>query len=98
MHLAQALAKYAFGLGTLTMAASTVIFTLFALPPGHGIGTQILVKVCLIPLLSPANTGTQPTCIWQQHIAQLTRCGKTCEGHPVLAACWLLKQVTANGD
>ena len=51
MHTAQALAKYAFGLGTLTMAASTVIFTLFALPPGHGIGTQILVKVTL-PFLS----------------------------------------------
>ena len=50
----QALAKYAFGLGTLTMAASTVIFTLFALPPGHGIGTQILVKVPTPnPLLIP---------------------------------------------
>jgi hypothetical protein len=38
------LAKYAFGLGTITMLASTVIFSLFSLPPGHGIGTEILVK------------------------------------------------------
>lgn len=41
----QALAKYAFGLGSLTMFASTVVFTLMSLPPGKGIGTQILVKV-----------------------------------------------------
>ncbi|EIE26679.1 hypothetical protein COCSUDRAFT_52422 [Coccomyxa subellipsoidea C-169] len=41
----KALAKYAFGLGTLTMFASTVVFTLMSLPPGKGIGTQILVKV-----------------------------------------------------
>ena len=41
----QALAKYAFGLGTLTMGLTTAAFTLFALPVGNGIGTQILVKV-----------------------------------------------------
>ncbi|BDA40681.1 Glutathione-regulated potassium-efflux system protein KefB [Coccomyxa sp. Obi] len=41
----KALAKYAFGLGSLTMFASTVVFTLMSLPPGKGIGTQILVKV-----------------------------------------------------
>ena len=41
----QALAKYAFGLGTLTMGLSTLAFTLFALPVGNGVGTQILVKI-----------------------------------------------------
>ena len=44
--LMQALAKYAFGLGTITVLASTVVFSLFSLPPGHGIGTEILVRVC----------------------------------------------------
>lgn len=41
----QALAKYAFGLGTITMLATTAAFTLFALPVGKGIGTRILVDV-----------------------------------------------------
>lgn len=45
----QALAKYAFGLGTITMALSTAAFTLFALPVGNGIGTQILIKVFHAP-------------------------------------------------
>ena len=42
---AQALAKYAFGLGSLQMLTTTAAFTLFALPVGAGIGTQILVKI-----------------------------------------------------
>lgn len=42
---AQALAKYAFGLGLLQMFCCTAAFTLFALPVGNGIGTQILEKV-----------------------------------------------------
>lgn len=41
----QALAKYAFGLGSLTMLLTTIAFTVFALPVGNGIGTQILVKI-----------------------------------------------------
>ena len=41
----QALAKYAFGLGSLQMLLTTSAFTLFALPVGQGVGTQILVKV-----------------------------------------------------
>lgn len=41
----QALAKFAFGLGTLQMLLCTLAFTLFALPVGNSIGTQILVKV-----------------------------------------------------
>lgn len=45
----QALAKYAFGLGTLQMVLCTLAFTLFALPVGNGIGTQILVKVFHAP-------------------------------------------------
>ena len=45
----QALAKYAFGLGTVTMVLSTLAFTIFALPVGHGIGTQILIKVFHAP-------------------------------------------------
>ncbi|KAK9841217.1 hypothetical protein WJX74_002016 [Apatococcus lobatus] len=39
------LAKYAFGLGTAQVALTTLAFTLFALPVGNGLGTQILVKV-----------------------------------------------------
>ncbi len=47
----QALAKYAFGLGLLQMFLCTAAFTLFALPVGNGIGTQILEKVrCIQPL------------------------------------------------
>ena len=41
---AQALAKYAFGLGTVTMVACTLVFTGMSLPPGQGLGTQIMVK------------------------------------------------------
>ena len=41
----QALAKYAFGLGTVTMVLCTLVFTGMSLPPGQGLGTQILVKV-----------------------------------------------------
>jgi len=41
----KALAKYAFGLGLLQMFCCTAAFTLFALPVGNGIGTQILEKV-----------------------------------------------------
>ncbi len=41
----QALAKYAFGLGTVTMVACTLVFTGMSLPPGQGLGTQIMVKV-----------------------------------------------------
>ena len=43
---AQALAKYAFGLGLLQMVFSTAAFTLFSLPVGAGIGTIILERVC----------------------------------------------------
>ncbi len=45
----QALAKFAFGLGTLQMLLCTLAFTLFALPVGNGIGTQILVKIFHAP-------------------------------------------------
>ena len=41
----QALAKYAFGLGTVTMVLTTLVFTGMSLPPGQGLGTQIMVKV-----------------------------------------------------
>ena len=41
----QGLAKYAFGLGTAQVGLTTLAFTLFALPVGNGLGTQILVKV-----------------------------------------------------
>ena len=43
----QALAKYAFGLGTVTMVLCTLVFTAMSLPPGQGLGTQIMVKVKL---------------------------------------------------
>lgn len=41
----KALAKYAFGLGILQMLLCTAAFSLFSLPVGNGIGTQILEKV-----------------------------------------------------
>ena len=41
----QALAKYAFGLGLLQMFLCTLAFSLFSLPVGKGIGTQILEVV-----------------------------------------------------
>ncbi len=44
-HDMQGLAKYAFGLGTAQVALTTLAFTLFALPVGNGLGTQILVRV-----------------------------------------------------
>ena len=47
---AQALAKYAFGLGLLQMLFSTAAFTLFSLPVGAGIGTVILERVIAISL------------------------------------------------
>ena len=37
----QALAKYAFGMGTLQVLGCTGIFALCALPVGHGIATQV---------------------------------------------------------
>ena len=40
----RALAKYAFGLGTLTMAVTTLIFACMGLPVGEGLGTEILVQ------------------------------------------------------
>eukprot|EP00884_Botryococcus_braunii_P021011 jgi/Botrbrau1/7594/Bobra.0159s0043.1 len=40
----KSLAKYAFGLGTVTMLISTLTFTALGLPVGEGLGTQILVK------------------------------------------------------
>jgi len=49
MFCLQALAKFAFGLGTLQMLLCTLAFTLFALPVGNGIGTQILVKIFHAP-------------------------------------------------
>ena len=45
----QALAKYAFGLGTVTMVLTTLVFTGMSLPPGQGLGTQIMVKVIDFP-------------------------------------------------
>ncbi len=49
MFCLQALAKFAFGLGSLQMLLCTLAFTLFALPVGNGIGTQILVKIFHAP-------------------------------------------------
>ena len=45
----QALAKFAFGLGSMQMALCTLAFTAFALPVGNGIGTQILIKIFHAP-------------------------------------------------
>jgi len=41
---AQALAKYAFGLGFATMLVTGLVFMGMGLPPGHGLGTEILVR------------------------------------------------------
>lgn len=45
----QGLAKYAFGLGTLQMTLCILAFSLFALPVGHGIGTEILIRIFHAP-------------------------------------------------
>ncbi len=53
---AQALAKYAFGLGLLQMVFSTAAFTIFSLPVGAGIGTVILEKVIITRCRLPITT------------------------------------------
>lgn len=45
----QALAKFAFGLGTLQMVFCTAIFTAFALPAGQGLGTKVLESLAHAP-------------------------------------------------
>jgi hypothetical protein len=45
VHL-QALAKYAFGMGSLQVIITTLLFTAVALPAGSGLGTWFLEKVC----------------------------------------------------
>ena len=45
----KALAKYAFGMGSLQMLISTAAFTAFALPLGAGIGTLFLERVSDAP-------------------------------------------------
>lgn len=42
----QALAKYAFGMGSLQVIITTLLFTAVALPAGSGLGTWFLEKVC----------------------------------------------------
>ena len=56
----QALAKYAFGLGTVTMVACTLVFTGMSLPPGQGLGTQIMVKVSPLSPGSASPEGEGP--------------------------------------
>ncbi|EFJ41469.1 hypothetical protein VOLCADRAFT_68169 [Volvox carteri f. nagariensis] len=45
----KSLAKFAFGLGTLQVALCTGIFTAFALPVGHGLGTVFLEQIAHAP-------------------------------------------------
>jgi len=40
----RSLAKYAFGLGTITMFVTTMLFAFMGLPIGEGLGTEILVR------------------------------------------------------
>lgn len=47
--LAQALSKYAFGMGSLQVILSTLLFTAVALPVGSGLGTWFLEVVCHAP-------------------------------------------------
>jgi hypothetical protein len=42
----QALAKYAFGMGSLQVIITTLLFTAFALPAGSSFGTWFLEMVC----------------------------------------------------
>ncbi len=58
----QALAKYAFGLGLLQMFLCTLAFSLFSLPVGKGIGTQILEVVSLIVWISRHSNS------WLRHV------------------------------
>jgi hypothetical protein len=45
----QALSKYAFGMGSLQVILSTLLFTAVALPVGSGLGTWFLEVVCHAP-------------------------------------------------
>lgn len=45
----QALSKYAFGMGSLQVIITTLLFTAVALPAGAGLGTWFLEKVCNAP-------------------------------------------------
>lgn len=45
----QALSKYAFGMGSLQVIITTLLFTAVALPAGSGLGTWFLEKVCHAP-------------------------------------------------
>ncbi|GLC53047.1 hypothetical protein PLESTB_000702300 [Pleodorina starrii] len=45
----KSLAKFAFGLGSLQVALCTGIFTAFALPVGHGLGTVFLEQIAHAP-------------------------------------------------
>eukprot|EP00879_Flechtneria_rotunda_P030712 GHRR01033383.1.p1 GENE.GHRR01033383.1~~GHRR01033383.1.p1 ORF type:complete len:471 (+),score=170.75 GHRR01033383.1:295-1707(+) len=49
LRLLQALAKYAFGMGSLQVILSTLLFTAVALPAGFGLGTWFLEHVCGAP-------------------------------------------------
>lgn len=46
VYCVQALAKYAFGMGSLQVIITTLLFTAVALPAGSGLGTWFLEKVC----------------------------------------------------
>ena len=47
--LPQALAKYAFGIGSLQMLICVGSFSLFALPPGNSIGSTLLQYLAHAP-------------------------------------------------
>lgn len=44
----QALARYAFGMGTLQMVICTLAFTVLGLPPGESLFSQVCVLVCVL--------------------------------------------------
>lgn len=45
----QSLAKYSFGMGSLQVLITTLLFTAFALPAGASFGTKFLEFVCHAP-------------------------------------------------
>ena len=65
----QALAKFAFGMGSLQVIVTTLLFTAFALPVGHSFGTWFLEVVCRAPpsLVSIRTVDEVRVKGWEEH-------------------------------
>ena len=70
----QALAKYAFGLGFATMAVTSLVFMGMGLPPGHGLGTEILVR--FFHAVRASASWHAWLCLWRPRVLEATPCGR----------------------